>query len=765
MNAPRPMTVREKTKANQNFANDPLIGKVIGGHYEVIECVGKGGMSSVYKVRHQLINQLRAIKILLPHRDAASDFLLRFQLEATAASRMDHRHIVRIHEFVSPEDTAPYLVMDFVDGDELGHEIDHLGRIPYKRALYIFFQLLEAMGHTHSRGVIHRDLKPDNIILIRDPIQGPDYVKLIDFGIAKLTAADKMQPQGLTPTGEVFGSPQYMSPEQCAGLPMDVRSEIYSLGCMLYEMLSGRAPLLGKSVLETLNMQAHTPATPLAQLVIDPPVVVPKALDDILMKCLAKKPDDRFQTTEELAEALAKIQSPDTKPDDHPGSRDSLNTKKKSSSGKKFSEIAPIVVSMAVLGFILGFGLSKLIDPIGGGTKDNGQNKAAAKAVATDPTAQGVDEAELNRWHGFYDNGQKGLDTGDLDAAKLQLDQALTIANSLNDGQKHAVATSSDLESLAVIKQFKNTKGPDLTSAVALSSDYPNHPWETKIEAVTAALKAAPTAAIDQKQVFKSILALLEDPTKGNLSNLQPILDLAASQALKYENLSPREKLRLTLAIAAAYEQQGYSHEALALMQDSQTTLETLGTFDPLTARFYLLQGSLCARERDLPQATVLLTKAEEIYKENPQEHQVETLVLALVRSDMAREAMDFNLSLDTASRALATAKEWHGDEGGRLEGLKNELLIRCATLDTPHYLEAANKSAPKVLENEEQRVPKQIRQLIAALSSVEAINMVNGNAKAGSTRPLLWRAMALAYASGHLADASHFLKALELSL
>ena len=289
MSGSKPLTTREKTKLNQNIANDPLVGQVIGGHYEVLECIGKGGMSVVYKTRHQLINQLRAVKILLPHRDAASDFLLRFQLEATAASRLDNPHIVRIHDFVSPPDTAPYLVMDYAEGIALGDEIDRLGHIPVPRALFIFRQLLEAIGHTHKRGVIHRDLKPDNILLIEDEVEGPDFVKLIDFGIAKLTAADKLQPQGLTPTGEVFGSPQYMSPEQCAGLTMDVRSEIYSLGCMLYEMLSGRAPLLGKSVLETLNMQAHVDATPVSNLPIDPPIKLPRGLDDIVMKCLAKK--------------------------------------------------------------------------------------------------------------------------------------------------------------------------------------------------------------------------------------------------------------------------------------------------------------------------------------------------------------------------------------------------------------------------------------------------------------------------------------------
>ena len=440
------------------------------------------------------------------------------------------------------------------------------------------------------------------------PFYGPDFVKLIDFGIAKLTAADKMQPQGLTPTGEVFGSPQYMSPEQCAGLPMDVRSEIYSLGCMLYEMLSGRAPLLGKSVLETLNMQAHTPATPLAELVIDPPVKVPKALDDVLMKCLAKKPDDRFQTTEELAAALTKIQGPEVKPDDHPPSGTASTSKKNNPEGKRISQIAPMVVSMAVVGFILGFGLSKVIDPQAVAINRTVKVKQGHLSPPRNRLKPAMDEAELSRWRSLSDNGQKDLDGGDLDAAKLQLDQALTLANTLGDNQKHAVATSSDLQTLSVVKQFKTAKSPELQSAVVASGDYPNHPWETKIEAVTAALKAAPSAATDQKQVLKSILALLEDPTKGNLDTLQPLLDLAQTQALKYENLTDRDKLRLALAIAASYEEQGYSHKALTLLNEYQTTLATLGTFDPLTARYYLLMvASVPEKETSLKPPPYLL--------------------------------------------------------------------------------------------------------------------------------------------------------------
>jgi len=738
--AKKPLTAREKVKQNQAPTNDPLIGQVMGGHYEVLGRIGTGGMSVVYKTRHQLINQYRAIKILLPHRDNESDALLRFQLEATAATRMDNKHIVRVHDFVAPEASPPYIVMEYAEGTALGDEIDRLGRLPAKRALAIFAQILDAIGHAHSRGVIHRDLKPDNVLLVHDETEGPDFVKLIDFGIAKLTAADRRQPQGLTPTGEVFGSPQYMSPEQCAGLPLDVRSEIYSLGCILYETLSGRAPLLGQSVLETLNMQAHTPATSLNALTIDPPLVVPKALDEIVLKCLAKKPADRFQTTEELGQALKKLPTFDRR------QRSNSNA-----FGMPMAAAMPLIAAAVVLSFTIGFLIAKI-------TPD--KNAITGPYTSNQSSAPG--ESEHPEWQAIYTAGQKALDQGDLTVASSKLEEALNQANSLNDGQKRSAATGLDLQTINLIKQFKNSSPTDATKPVTLAETYPNHPWDTKVSALAELLRTEPKGDEDIKTYLKPTTDLLEDNHKGNLASLKGVIKLAQEKLGKNARLPVRDKLRLALLIAGIKEEQGYSHEAREELKAESQELAGLGAFDPLVARYYTLDSRLALEEYDKAGAKVAAEKAQAIYEDNAVEHTTDLLDVALLRSDIALAEHEWEASLAYAVKAYnsidqaATASE-------RVEELQDKLLTRMAALNPAMHLKAAQTQVEADLERQEAKTPKDLGHLISALKCSDSLDKIRNAKASGTTRPKLWRAMAMAYASGRLGQASNLLHPLML--
>jgi len=280
------------------------VGSVLGGKYEIGSFLGAGGMSSVYKAKHVLTGKIVAIKLMHGKllNDATS--LRRFQQEARAASRLEHPNAITVHDMgIAGE--QPYLVMDYLDGEPLSTTIKEQGKLEPKRAVHIFIQACDALTTAHKMGIIHRDLKPSNIMLVVHDGE-PDYVKLVDFGIAKITSQEG-DAQKLTTTGEVFGSPLYMSPEQASGKSLDVRSDIYSMGCLMYEALMGHPPLEGDNVITTLFKQLSEMPQPLSGL--DADIRLTSWLNQILMKCLEKDPAKRYQTMEELRNDLRLVET------------------------------------------------------------------------------------------------------------------------------------------------------------------------------------------------------------------------------------------------------------------------------------------------------------------------------------------------------------------------------------------------------------------------------------------------------------------------
>jgi serine/threonine protein kinase len=283
---------------------EEAVGSILGGKYEIGAFLGAGGMSTVYKAKHVLTGKIVAIKLMHGKllNDATS--LRRFQQEAKAASRLNHANAITVHDMgIAGE--QPYLVMDYLDGEPLSATIRAAGKLEPKRAVHIFIQACDALSAAHKMGIIHRDLKPSNIMLVvHDGL--PDYVKLVDFGIAKITAQEG-DAQKLTTTGEVFGSPLYMSPEQASGRSLDVRSDIYSMGCLMYEALMGHAPLEGDNVIMTLFKQLSEMPPPLSGL--DADIRLTNWLNQILMKCLEKDPAKRYQTVDELRADLLLVET------------------------------------------------------------------------------------------------------------------------------------------------------------------------------------------------------------------------------------------------------------------------------------------------------------------------------------------------------------------------------------------------------------------------------------------------------------------------
>lgn len=290
----------------RHAGNDPLIGNVFAERYLVESVLGLGGMSIVYKAQHSLMNRTVAIKML--HRNLKDDSvaLERFRLEAQAASSLSHQNVITVYDFGISPSGEPFFVMDCIEGESLEALIDRKGCVSYERALPIFKQICDGLEAAHKKGIIHRDLKPANIILLKRD-DGAETVKIVDFGIAKLLPQSGKLQQQLTRTGEVFGSPIYMSPEQCLGRELDIRSDIYALGCLMYETVAGHPPFLGDSFLETMNM--HVEAHPKLINERTPGANVPAELEAAILCCLSKDPDIRFQTAGEMRDVLSSISS------------------------------------------------------------------------------------------------------------------------------------------------------------------------------------------------------------------------------------------------------------------------------------------------------------------------------------------------------------------------------------------------------------------------------------------------------------------------
>ena len=280
---------------------DPAIGTIIAEKYEIQEVLGGGGMGVVYKAKHLLMQRTVAIKMLLPEVVSNEFALARFQKEAQAASSLNHPNILTIFDFGISEKQQPYLVMDYLKGGTLAEALEKESYLHLQNGISVFIQIASALSHAHQKGVIHRDLKPANIMLVEYEGQG-DFVKIVDFGIAKTLSRGDGQSVELTQTGQVFGSPIYMSPEQCRGTHLDARTDIYSMGCVMYRSITGSTPFLGQDALELMYKQVNQ--KPACFDDVCPHLKIPKNFEDVVMKCLEKDANNRYQTMLDLRKDL-----------------------------------------------------------------------------------------------------------------------------------------------------------------------------------------------------------------------------------------------------------------------------------------------------------------------------------------------------------------------------------------------------------------------------------------------------------------------------
>ncbi len=293
------------------------IGRVLGDRYRLQATIGEGGMGTVYLAEHVVLGKPLAVKVLREEYSRDEDLVRRFQQEAIAASQIGQENIVNIIDFGRTPEGALYFVMEHLSGRSLLKTIQHFGPLRPSRALPILVQICRALAAAHSRGIVHRDLKPENVMLVPRE-DGSDLVKVLDFGISQVGSA--REGERITRVGVVLGTPEYMAPEQVEGQKMDQRVDIYALGILAYEVLTGTVPFHGSSPMAILvKQQSEAPQPPTAR---KPGLALPPGLEPLLLSMLEKDPAKRPQTMLEVATALTGIDggvAPTPRPAPRPG--------------------------------------------------------------------------------------------------------------------------------------------------------------------------------------------------------------------------------------------------------------------------------------------------------------------------------------------------------------------------------------------------------------------------------------------------------------
>jgi serine/threonine protein kinase len=302
---PNDFAVCPRDQSTLRTTTELMQGTTVRNKYQILEKIGVGGMATVYKAKHLTFGEIRALKVVASKLLDDELFMKRFKTEAIVTRKLKHPNAVRVDDFDETEDGRPFIVMEYVEGKNLRHVVHTEKKLALERALHIGRQVAEALSAAHAIGITHRDIKPDNILLVVQP-DGSEQAKVLDFGIAKLREGSIDQTSYTpTQTGMVMGTPQYISPEQALGRTgdeVDGRADIYSLGVVLYEMLCGELPFRSDTPIGLLMHHIHTIPTPPQTLQPD----LPPAISELLLKCLEKDRTRRYQSADELLEALSR---------------------------------------------------------------------------------------------------------------------------------------------------------------------------------------------------------------------------------------------------------------------------------------------------------------------------------------------------------------------------------------------------------------------------------------------------------------------------
>src|SRR3954471_12198187 len=284
---------------------DPLLGRVINDRYRIIEQIGHGGMGRVYKALQAPLDRVVALKVLGAGHDRDPNFYKRFFLEASVTARLTHPNTITLYDYGRTDDGIFFIAMEFLHGRTLSLAMQSEGALAQERVIHIAQQICRSLREAHALGIIHRDLKPANVMLLWQH-DDHDFVKVLDFGLVKFFRDDNSEGD-ITNAGTFMGSPHYIAPEQARNQSPDQRCDIYSLGVLLYHMLTGRVPFTAPAPVDIILKHLHDTAVPPREL--RPELDIAPELKEIVLRCMAKSPADRFQSMDELLARLKAVRA------------------------------------------------------------------------------------------------------------------------------------------------------------------------------------------------------------------------------------------------------------------------------------------------------------------------------------------------------------------------------------------------------------------------------------------------------------------------
>jgi serine/threonine protein kinase len=522
------------------------IGAVFANKYEIAGHIGQGGMGVVYKAVDMILGRTVAIKLIKANSKVQIDDISRFRHEAVAIARLDHPNIIRVYEMHVTADGDPYFVLEYLQGNALSTEVRGRKGIPLDESISIVTQVCDALQHAHESGVVHRDLKPSNIMLVKSG--GRDVVKLLDFGIAKRYAVDEatLPLLQLTKTGQIFGSPHYMSPEQCHGKANTPASDIYSLGCMFFEMITGNPPFSGEHAFATMDMHQNSPVPSVGDAC---PEQFVEEVDHIIATMMAKAPEDRYASAAEAKTALIALErrvKPDPLPQ-HPPFNAGSNQKPSSKA------ILAAVAAVVVLG---GAGAAVFY-----GT-NHGAND---QKVVVDKTP----------WRTYDLKGQQLFDKGAYALALKSYEKAYNRAKQEKPGPTRATKINTSLRELRAINfVLGNQKNIDSINEELLENPAPEPKSDevvdvSQLERQIAKLNPQNVDAewdqlIDKAAIVQEHFEL----TKGAATN--PILDALELQLQRIPNQRKRlDQIHVLRSLSKFHQNQTLSNESVLALSST----------------------------------------------------------------------------------------------------------------------------------------------------------------------------------------------------